>query len=104
MPRIDVGHEHLRFVVSVLGELLPGRRFLAFGSRVTGTAAQFSDLDLAVIGDDPVDELTMGRLRERLSNSPLPFKVDLVDWASCSERFKAIIEAQGVPLSLESEC
>jgi len=49
-----------------------------FGSRARGDNSEFSDVDLAVIAKESVeDDLVV--LKEIIENSNLPYKVDLVD-------------------------
>jgi hypothetical protein len=36
----------------------------------------------------------MAHLREALSESDLPWAVDIVEWGRCSDAFRAIIQAQ----------
>ncbi len=79
-------------------QLLPDFEVWAFGSRVTGTARPFSDLDIAVIGEAPLPLSLMSELNEAFSESDLPWKVDLVDWALTSPAFRKIIEARKVVL------
>ncbi len=59
---------------------------------------KFSDLDLAVKGDQPLPLSTLAALAEDFTESDLPYKVDIVDWATASERFRAIIESSHVVL------
>ena len=68
----------------------------AFGSRVTGTAKKFSDLDLAILGGAPLPIDVMALLAEAFSESHLPFKVEVVDWAITSPSFRKFIEEQHV--------
>ena len=98
MPRVDVQPRDLETVLRILRAHLPDRAVRAFGSRVTGKAKPFSDLDLAVMGDTPVPASTLARLADDFDESDLPFKVDIVDWASTGESFRRIIEAQAVKL------
>ena len=64
---------------------------MAFGSRVDKTAKETSDLDLVVIGDEPLDFLTPGTLRDAFSASDLPCKVDVLDRTRVSQTFRDII-------------
>lgn len=48
-----------------------------FGSRARGTHKEFSDLDLMVEGPESL-RAEIGQIREALSNSNFPYKVDLV--------------------------
>ena len=51
----------------------------AFGPRATWNARKFSDLDLAIIGEQPTGLDLSSRLAEAFAESNLPYKVDLVD-------------------------
>lgn len=50
------------------------------------------------MGDTPVPAATLARLADDFDESDLPFKVDVVDWASSSETFRNIIDAQATAL------
>ncbi len=89
---IDLLPEELSEVRQVLHSRLPGREVLAFGSRVTGTAKPYSDLDLVVMGSEPVDSAQLSALREAFQESDLLFRVDLLDWHRISPEFRAVIE------------
>ncbi len=89
---LDLALAHLDEVRRILQLHVPGRTVRAFGSRVQGTAKPFSDLDLAVIGDTPLDFRTLAALKDAFAESNLPFRVDVLDWAASSEAFKVIIE------------
>lgn len=52
---------------------------------------QSSDLDLAIIGDSPLPLNASAALADDFAESDLPFKVDVVDWATTSESFRTII-------------
>ncbi len=82
----------------ILRAHVPDRVVWAFGPRAKGTAKNTSDLDLAIIGDSPLDLRTLGDLKDAFSESNLPFRVDVVDWATTSEGFRKIIEEQKVAL------
>lgn len=89
---LDLAPAHLAEVLRLLRLHVPGRKVRAFGSRVQGTAKPFSDLDLAVMGDVPLDFRTFADLKEAFAESNLPIRVDVVDWAATSEIFRGIIE------------
>lgn len=92
--------EELRLLQSILKHYAPDFKVWAFGSRVTGTYKPYSDLDLALVGDEPISIETRAALSDALSNSALPYKVDIVDWASTSAAFKEIIEKQKLVIQL----
>lgn len=93
---IDVTPESLETVRDILSCFVPDREVRAFGSRVSGTAKAFSDLDLAVMGDDAMPSAILADMKEAFSESSLPFKVDVVDWAVTKETFRRIIEKEFV--------
>lgn len=79
--QIDITPEERAIVLRILNEIVPDREVRAFGSRVTGKAKPFSDLDLAIMGDEPLPLETRARLEETFSESELPWKVDILDQA-----------------------
>lgn len=91
MEKLDLSAGELETVRRILADLLPGREVRAFGSRVSGKAKRFSDLDLAVMGETPLTLSAIASLEEAFSESDLPFRVDVVDWATASESFRAVI-------------
>lgn len=95
---IDIEPSDLETVKAILSRYIPEYEVWIFGSRVNGTAKKFSDLDLAVITDSPLNLDTLIDLKAAFSDSDLPFKVDIVDWATTSENFKNIINKQHIEL------
>ena len=96
---LDLRDDHLAILRSCLRtHLPPDARAFAFGSRVDGSARRYSDLDVALVWDRPLDLDTMAALAEALSESDLPFKVDLVDLAVVEPAVRARIAAGWVPL------
>ena len=89
--QLDLHPDHLQIVRQILQHRLPQCEVWAFGSRAKGTAKPYSDLDLAVITSQPLDLGALAALSDDFSDSELPFKVDVVDWARTSEAFRAII-------------
>lgn len=81
-------------VNSILQRFLPENEVWAFGSRVNGNAKPYSDLDLAIISQQPIPLPLLAEVAEAFSESDLPWKVDLVDWATTSERFRQVIAAK----------
>jgi uncharacterized protein len=69
---------------------------LLFGSRTDGTNKKFSDLDVCL--KDNVDSYEYELLKEKLENTDLPFKVDLIEYSRLADSFKKIIDQQGVSL------
>jgi len=93
---LDIRPDHLRIVRNILQKHVPQYEVWAFGSRAKWTAKDYSDLDLCVVSDKPLSFSVLGAMAEDFSDSDLPWKVDLVDWATTSESFRKIIERDKV--------
>src|ERR1044071_2083465 len=99
MAGVSLLPEHRRLVREILAEHLPAQaQIWVFGSRATGRAWRYSDLDLAIDAGRKLtlDETAM--LREAFSESDLPYRVDVVDWHGISDSFRGIIAAERLPL------
>lgn len=96
LPPIDLCPAHWAIVRAILQKHLPQYEVWAFGSRVSGTAKPYSDLDLAVINHQPLSLKISANLSDDFSESDLPWKVDVVDWASTRSSFREIIERDKV--------
>lgn len=86
-------------VNAILQRYLPNNEVWAFGSRVKGNAKPYSDLDLAIISYTPLPLALLAEVAEAFSESDLPWKVDLVDWATTSQRFRQVIAEQKLILT-----
>ncbi len=100
---LDIRDEHACILRRVLREHLPtGARAYVFGSRARGGARQYSDLDLALEWDRPLGLDLLGRIAEALSESDLPFKVDVVDLLTTDPAFRVRIIAECIPFDAAS--
>ena len=95
---IDLNPNHLATVERILAKHVPECEVRTFGSRATWTAKDYSDLDLAVVGEGPLDRRTLGQLKEAFEESSLPMRVDVLDWYAISESFREVIERDYVVL------
>lgn len=98
MTPIDINPADLETVRQILREKVPELEVRVFGSRASWTARETSDLDLVLMTKEPLDISCMTELKESFSESNLPFRVDVVDWADTSEKFREIIESKSVTL------
>ena len=88
---ISVAPQEWAIVQRILEDIVPHRTVWAFGSRARLAAKPYSDLDLAVVGTVPLSLEESARLHEALTQSDLPYKVDVVDWAATTPEFQALI-------------
>lgn len=97
-PPVDIAPEHLAIVLDILRKHVPGREVWAFGSRARQAAKRYSDLDLAIVSAEPLALLVSARLADDFSDSDLPWRVDVLDWATTSAAFREIVERDKVVL------
>ena len=95
----DEQHRYLEEIEIVLRRSLGNRRYriYLFGSRATGRHTPSSDFDVAVLAQDPIGkELSLAR--ERLEQSNIPLKVDLIELREASQSIIDQAEKDGVLL------
>jgi predicted nucleotidyltransferase len=95
-PGIDIRPDQWAIARDIPHRHVPGHEVWAFGSRAKGTAKAWSDLDLVIIARTALPLMTRAALADDFSESDLPWKVDVVDWATQSEAFRDIIERDKV--------
>ncbi|MCD6045778.1 MAG: hypothetical protein K0R48_941 [Gammaproteobacteria bacterium] len=98
LPSIDITPTQWQIIQNILQEYVPQYEIWAFGSRVKMTARPYSDLDLAIITSQPLPLMISAALNEAFSESDLPWKVDIVDWANTTPSFRKLIEQEKVIL------
>ena len=83
----------------LIDAVLPGTQVAMFGSRATGRARPFSDLDLLFIAPPHLAWAQRADLRDAFEASALPFSVDVVELAGLAEgmRQRVLAEAQPLP-------
>ena len=95
---IDLSPHDLELVKRVLRDHVPSCEVRAFGSRAKWTAKDYSDLDLAVIGESEIESATLAQLKEAFEDSTLPMRVDVLDWHDISAEFREVIKRESVEL------
>lgn len=100
LKTLDIGEAELRIVQEILQRHVPHAEVLVFGSRATGKAKKFSDLDLCIKADKPLGLDLTSAMTDDFAQSDLSWKVDIVDWATTSVGFRKIIEQHCMPLRL----
>lgn len=85
-PRLDprrlgvaLSPEQLRDVRQIIDQVIPGAQVWVFGSRATGKARRFSDLDLLLTQPPTLNWAQRAALRDGFEASRLPFRVDVVE-------------------------
>lgn len=63
-----------------------------FGSRVSGTSDERSDIDIGIKGEKPVPADKFFRIKEELEQLPVLYKIELVDFYYVSTDFSQLAE------------
>lgn len=95
---IDINPTHLETIQHILDEYVPDCEVRAFGSRAKWNARDYSDLDLAIVGQQPLGWRVLGRLETAFRESDLPFKVDVLDWHDISDKFREMIRNECISI------
>lgn len=87
----------LQEVKTILARHSAGRGVLAFGSRVSRVqktmVKPFADLDLALTGQ-PLAAAELYLLRDAMSQSQLPFRVDICYWSELPDSWKSQLDTE----------
>ena len=90
---ISITERERSMVLDILKQTAPpGCAVWAFGSRLRMQHKPYSDLDLAIVADKPLNLSQWGLLREAFDDSDLPYRVDIVDYRAASESFRRVID------------
>ena len=100
---LDVPTAHLTLVLGLIRQRLPHCTATAFGSRVSewpagGALKKYSDLDIALWGLQPADDLALAHLRADFEDSALPWRGDLSDAQDLPAALRDLVLRHGVPL------
>lgn len=74
-------------------------RILLFGSWATLEAIPTSDIDIAILGETPLDNLTIARIREEIDGLPTLRKVEVLDLWEVDDRFREKVLQQAEVLA-----
>ena len=88
------------FLLSVLSRAAPDAEYLCFGSRAgDGPRHPYSDLDIAVKAPGGSFPRGLGMAEAEISESDIPFLVDLSDYRDLPPEFRRAVDDRAVPLA-----
>jgi hypothetical protein len=96
LPGVELQPEELRIVRGLLRQHLPDCEVWVLAFRVRRATKTYSDLDLAILGPIPLPLSTLANPLDDFFDPDLPFKMDIVDWATIPRGFRKTIEAERV--------
>lgn len=98
---LDLTDEQKNQVDRILKKVLTDdAEIMIYGSRATGKARPYSDLDIMIKASKPLTLVQLSDLHEYFSESDLVFQVDITDWYNINEDFKTQISKDAIPFRL----
>ena len=88
---IQLSKEQFLEILTILDKYFADSEIWFFGSRITGEAKKYSDLDILIKSKEQISDSTMFYARSEFAESNLPFTIDLVDWNNTTENFRELI-------------
>lgn len=81
-----------RQIKEIFGRYLDLSRYKVFffGSRVTGKGDDRSDIDVGILGEQPVTDEALDRIKHDIEGLPTLYTFDVVDFATVRDRFKKV--------------
>ena len=82
--------DYIDIVKQIVLKQVPNDAFaiFLFGSRAAGNAKPLSDIDIGILGTEPLPMIVKAHLDADLEESIVPFKIDLIDFYQVDKDFK----------------
>ena len=96
MANLFIEDKDLKILVDILSNYCPNCEVYVYGSRINNKAHEGSDLDI-VIKNFPSDKYLF-ELREKISESNIPFLVDINIYETLPQSFKAEIDKNNIKI------
>ncbi len=92
--------EIIQEALDIIRRHLPDKelKVFLFGSWAKGSAEPTSDIDIAILGPQPIDDLLLLRIREEINGIPTLRRIDVVDLNNTDERFRDDVLSYARPL------
>ncbi len=87
MSNLFIKPQYLKMLTDIFDEYCPRAEIWAYGSRINGQAHDGSDLDLAVKTFN-ANNIKAFQLKEIISNSNIPFLVDIQEFDNLPKSFQ----------------
>ena len=82
--------DYIDIVKQIVLKHIPKDNFAVFlfGSRAVGNAKPLSDIDIGILGSEPLPTIIKADLESDLEESIVPYKIDLIDFYQVDKDFK----------------
>lgn len=79
-------------ILEIVGRHLDASKYRVFffGSRVSGTGTDRSDIDVGIEGPEPIPYDVLFAIREEVERLPMLYTIDVVDFSRASEDFREV--------------
>ena len=67
-----------------------------YGSVAKGSAGRTSDIDIAVLPEEPLPQGTLATMRQEIEESNIPYPIELVDLRKVDEIFRERVVREGI--------
>ena len=92
MSNLNLDNRYIEFIKDTVNNVLEDIEIYIFGSRTQGKSLEYSDVDIALKGENRIEFDKILNLRAAFSNSTFPYKVDIIDLNNIDEKFYNIIK------------
>ena len=91
--------KYLRVAREIVLKHLDTERFrvFLFGSRARRAHSRSADLDIGILGAEPLDPKVVSAIREEIEESRVPYHVDLVDFFDVDVVFRQAALKEAIP-------
>jgi predicted nucleotidyltransferase len=93
---MNVEENYKQKIVSLISAILPNTKIYLFGSRATGKHSTGSDIDVALDTGEKVSRHVVSEIKEILSATNIPYKIDVVDIHSVPQNMCSLILKEGI--------
>ena len=83
-------------IIKVIRKYLPDCNIYLFGSRATGKAKEYSDIDIALDNFSVIDRRFLRKITDELEDTNIPLEIDVVDIYVSSDDLRAKIKKEGI--------
>lgn len=96
--RINIYESSLGLLRDIAKDAFKGENVtvILFGSRARGDYLETSDVDVGILPKGEVNKSKIALFRERIENSNIPYKVDVVDLSQASKEFVDQVLREGL--------
>ncbi len=88
-------------ILEIVGKYLDLKYFkiFFFGSRVNGKNDERSDIDIGIEGPKPISLEVMSQVKEEISNLPILYHIDVIDFKNVDKDFYKVAKQDFEPLN-----